>query len=407
MSEVIFDCASNWNHTAAKQRASSLLRTRAASCLRINGKKYRASQASSGVPDHFNTFVMFETLNDRGLKASQADLIKNCLLSFCSSDRIREGQQKWAQMVGVLESLGQAEITVTYLHHVLILKTGPTKEREIFSKVRGLANSESRAMEFLEELADGVNNYAALFNSDHSRWNEYGTSTRKHISTINRDLRVEQIRPLMFAVLRHFPVKEAKAAFRQFVFWSVRFLIVGERGGLLDRNYAQRAQEVAQREIKTAQALAKKLSDIVPNDALFEAAFSDVRVSQAFLARYLLRALEQKAKNVPEPENIPNDDENIVNLEHILPANPDGAWEEMDAETASAVAKRIGNMVLLQAKKNALIGNSAFNDKKKHLKESAFVLTAAVAQYATWGVKDIKDRQAKLAKLAVQTWPTS
>jgi hypothetical protein len=118
------------------------------------------------VPDHFNTFVMFETLNDRGLKASQADLIKNCLLSFCSADRIREGQQKWAQMVGVLESLGQAEITVTYLHHVLILKTGPTKEREIFSKVRGLVNSESRAMEFLEELADGVNALVALALAD-------------------------------------------------------------------------------------------------------------------------------------------------------------------------------------------------------------------------------------------------
>ena len=49
------------------------------------------------VPDHLNAFVMFETLNDRGLKASQADLIKNYLLSFCDK-KIQEGQQKWAQM---------------------------------------------------------------------------------------------------------------------------------------------------------------------------------------------------------------------------------------------------------------------------------------------------------------------
>ena len=50
------------------------------------------------VPDHLNAFVMFETLNDRGLKASQADLIKNYLLSFCDK-KIQEGQQKWAQML--------------------------------------------------------------------------------------------------------------------------------------------------------------------------------------------------------------------------------------------------------------------------------------------------------------------
>lgn len=44
------------------------------------------------VPDHLDAFLMFETLNDRGLKASQADLLKNHLLSLCGS-RISEGQQ--------------------------------------------------------------------------------------------------------------------------------------------------------------------------------------------------------------------------------------------------------------------------------------------------------------------------
>ena len=49
------------------------------------------------VPDHFNTFVMFETLNDRGLRSSQADLLKNYLLSQ-AGERVVEAQQKWAQM---------------------------------------------------------------------------------------------------------------------------------------------------------------------------------------------------------------------------------------------------------------------------------------------------------------------
>lgn len=102
------------------------------------------------VPDHINAFVMFETLNDRGLKASQADLLKNHLLSLCGV-RINEGQQKWASMVGVLESLEQDEITVTYLHHMLINMYGPTREREVFDRIKSTVNSQLGALEFLDD----------------------------------------------------------------------------------------------------------------------------------------------------------------------------------------------------------------------------------------------------------------
>ena len=170
--------------------------------------KVGATVIALRVPDHMNAFMMFETLNDRGLKASQADLIKNHLLNHAKT-RIKEAQTKWAEMVGVLESLGQDDITVTYLHHLLITKHGPMKEREAFDKIRQQVTSEKRALEFLEEIAATANDYAALFNPDHSKWNEYGSSTRKHISIINRDLGVEQIRPLMLAVARHFPAAEA------------------------------------------------------------------------------------------------------------------------------------------------------------------------------------------------------
>ncbi len=358
------------------------------------------------VPDHLNAFVMFETLNDRGLKASQADLIKNFLLKLCGENHIAEGQQKWAKMKAVLESIGQGDITVNYIHHLLITKQGPTKEREVLDRVRGLANSRSKALQFLEEAAESADDYAALFNPGATKWNEYGTSTRKHLATINRDLRVEQIRPLMFAVARHFSVKEAKKAFRLFVYWSVRFLIVGGRGGLLDRNYSLRAQEVSKQTIKNADQLTAAL-DIIPSDALFEAAFSEVRIAQDFIARYLLRALEMKAKGDTEPENIPNDEENVINVEHVLPEHPADNWPDIEPEAASALYKRLGNMVLMQSSKNSLIGNSAFPEKKKVLKDSAFILTAEVGKESKWEGQQIKERQVRLAKLAVQTWPAS
>jgi Protein of unknown function DUF262/Protein of unknown function (DUF1524) len=366
----------------------------------------RAQVITLTVPDHMNAFMMFETLNDRGLKASQADLLKNHLLSQ-AGDRINEGQQRWAKMLGMLESLDRGDITVTFLHHVLITKSGPTREREVFDKVKQAINNQNRAIEFLDELAEASSDYAALFNSDHPKWKTYGTTTRHNIATINRDLRVEQIRPLMLAVARHFSVAEAKKAFRLFVFWSARFLIVGGRGGLLDRNYAVAAQEIGTGTIKTAAALAAKLKDILPSDATFKAHFSEARVSQSHLARYYLRALEQANQSQKEPEYVPSDDEGHINLEHILPENPGDEWKSIDPDAARAHYNRIGNMVLLKATENSIIGNGAFTEKRKVLQKSSLTLTSETAKGAVWDVKQIQDRQVRLAELAVKTWPLS
>jgi hypothetical protein len=48
------------------------------------------------VPTRKRTYRMFETLNDRGLKTTQADLIKSFLLEKAGEPRLLEAQQKWA-----------------------------------------------------------------------------------------------------------------------------------------------------------------------------------------------------------------------------------------------------------------------------------------------------------------------
>jgi len=356
------------------------------------------------VPDHFNAFVMFETLNDRGLKTSQADLLKNYLLSQCG-DGVTEGQQKWAKMIGILESLGEDEITVTYLRHLLTCLYGHTKEREVYGRVRETINSKQRALEFLDMLAESANDYAALLNPSHKKWNNYGTSTRRHLSTIISTLKVEQIRPLMFAVTRSFKAGEAKQAFRLFVCWSVRFLVVGGRGGFLDTNYAKAAHEVMKGKIKTTKDLADFMKDIVPADGTFEAAFSEARVGKDYLARYYLRALERNRKGEDQPELVPNEEEEEINLEHVLPEHPEGNWPDIAPELAEAYFNRVGNMVLMQAKKNSTVGNASFAEKRKLFGQSAYLLTAEVGEKTKWTTTEIQLRQKALAKRAVETWP--
>lgn len=401
------------SHEHIKQ-ASDLAIRFVASLKQVYGKHYldrlndwldfieeRAQVILLTVPDDLDAFLMFETLNDRGLKASQADLLKSHILKLSGSS-IKEAQQKWARMVGILETTHETEIVVSYLRHLFITLHGPTRERELFGRVKKMVSSKAKALSFADSLADSADDYVAIFQPDHSKWNAYGTTTKKHIKTL-LDLDVQQIRPLLFAVAKHFSVKEGAKAFKMFVSWSVRFLIAGGRGGLLDRNYALRAHEVGTKKTTTCAELVKAMADVVPTDAAFEAAFADARVSKPTLARYYLRHLERFHTKLPE--TIPNDNEREVNLEHILPENPGPNWPGITADLAGAVYRRIGNQALLPVVVNSTIGNGAFAVKAAQFKNCGLKLTQEVADYSEWNATTIAERQAKLAKIAVKAWP--
>jgi hypothetical protein len=246
--------------------------------------------------------------------------------------------------------------------------------------------------------------YAALWSSRHPKWANYKPTTKNHVETIADHLQVDQIRPLLFAVARHFTIDEADKAFRLFVSWSVRFLIFGGRGGMLDTQYSLRAMEVGKKQIKKAAELKEAMKKYVPTDAEFEEAFASARVSRPHLARYYLRALEKTAKGISQPEYVANEDVNDINLEHILPLNPDASWS-IDQETAQVARKLLGNMVLLKSNQNRDVGNSDFGKKQAVLGRSGYDLTKEVANNTKWGLTEIRSRQAKLAKLAVKTWP--
>jgi hypothetical protein len=225
------------------------------------------------------------------------------------------------------------------------------------------------------------------------------------MATINL-LRMVQIRPLLLAILSGFSPVEVKKILPVMVSWGVRFLISGGLGGgTLERHYSERARDIQSGAITSASGVLDAMKTIVPSDGQFQTAFSTARVSTNYLARYYLRALEKQAKGEPGPELVPNPNEEVVNLEHVLPENPGSGWAHVDDEKAAAYHKRLGNLALLKAKINVEAGNDGFDDKKPRFAESDFKLTSELAQYDAWGPDEIEFRQKALASIAVGTWP--
>jgi len=150
------------------------------------------------------------------------------------------------------------------------------------------------------------------------------------------------------------------------------------------------------------------MKDVVPTDHDFREAFKTATVSKEYLARYYLRVLENQYKGILEPELLPNANEEVVNLEHILPENPDygeDGWEYIEPEIVKAYYKRIGNMALLRNKINSKIGNKGIKIKAPYYQDSSFELTKALGKEQTWDIGKIEERQKMLAELAVKAWP--
>ena len=307
-------------------------------------------------------------------------------------------------MSSVLESSGDNDTPLDYLRHVVITKYGHAREKEIFEKIRDTIHGSTSAIDFLGALAGNAQDYIAMMTPSHSKWNTYPPLIRRSIETIN-SLKVVQLCALMLAISTNLAPKEANKSFRMIVSWIVRFLIAGGgRSESVEKIFSACAYEITTEKIKTAKDLQARVTAVIPSDRSFETEFATAKVFKAHLARYYLRALEMQAKNVPEPEFVPNED-TVINLEHILPENPGTGWATVDPEDAQAYYARIGNMVLLQASVNSAIGNVGFAGKKPHFAKSQYMLTSMVAEKEDWGMEEIKDRQQKLAKIAVKTWP--
>jgi hypothetical protein len=356
------------------------------------------------VPDHANAFTIFETLNDRGLELAISDLLKNYLF-LSAENRLPEVQAQWIAMIATLEAVENEAIAVDFIRHQWSSTNGATRERELYSTIKKSITSKQGAVDFAKQLAAGAKLYAAMLNTDHELWKKYGATARGHMATINV-LQMVQIRPLLLAVLDRFAVPEVRKALKLMVSWGTRFLITGGHGaGTLEKQYSSRAQEVRKGQITTAKELAMAMLGVVPTDKVFETGFATASVFKPAFARYYLTVLERQNGKQKDPELVPNTNQEEVNLEHVLPQNPSGAWSYIKDEIAKAFYNRLGNHALMQVSANTIAGNESFAKKRPIYGTSSFKLTAELANFASWDVADIESRQRAMAILAVQAWP--
>jgi hypothetical protein len=356
-------------------------------------------------PDSAQAFRMFETLNDRGLKTSQVDLVKSYLFGQ-ANNRISEAQVKWSSMRNMLEEVDDEDRGINFLRHLLIASREFTRADDVYTTVQRSVRGEAGSIAFLSDLEQYSRLYVATFRADSEQWGSYPAEAIAALQVLNQ-FDIKPLRPLILAVTKAFAPADAAMALSFLVSFAVRLLIASTtRSGSIEESIAATALWVWDVSISSVAQLKLSMAKIVPDDRVFQDAFAATSSSKADFARYYLRSLEKAFNNDPEPWTVVNDDPAKITLEHIIPKTPQlEEWPEFNAETHPRYVRRLGNMCLLQRGTNSDARSDRFNEKRAIYRASPLHWTSTVADVDAWSPAAIEHRQAEMAKLAVKAWP--
>jgi hypothetical protein len=363
------------------------------------------------VPDPSKAFTIFETLNDRGLKLSQVDLLKNHLYGLASNgNRLPEAQQRWDEMIGALESTGNESLALDYIRQLWISCHGYKKEAELYDAIKERCKSPANAIDFAGNLSISAIPFTALLNPKHSLWSQHTKPTAQCVDVM-LILHIDRIRPLLLSIIQTFNKKDTELAYRLCVSWAVRFLIVGGIGsGTVEHFYADTAKGVRDGTIATPKMLADEMGKHVPSDSKFRDSFSRASVSRSYLARYYLRVLERQFRTVSNPALANEEEPENIDLEHVIPQKPSREWPIED-ELRESLVYRIGNLALMEKRPNSTLRGDGISKKIAEYNNSTYLLTQQIGKMARqaqgdkWEKGEIDSRQVDLAKLAVKAWP--
>src|SRR3546814_19080422 len=85
----------------------------------------------------------------------------------------------------------------------------------------------------------------------------------------------------------------------------------------------------------------------------------------------------------------------------------EGEWPQFEPDEVMRLARRVGNMCLLQRTPNSNLKSGSFETKRAALAAAPSVLSSSIAESADWTEETIAERQRLLPKIAVKAWPTS
>jgi uncharacterized protein with ParB-like and HNH nuclease domain len=336
------------------------------------------------VTEESEAFTIFETLNDRGLDLTIADLLKNYLFSILCKEvsdfEIRDIIKKWDNMI---ESLGK--YISPFLKHYWNSKYKPITEKEVYKALKRKINTKDEILNFLNDLFEESEVYNGFINPEFVYWED-----KKLVSLLNEILilGVSQCYPLLLSAKAKLNNSEFKKIISLCISISFRYsTICNLHNNLLERLYSSIANKLRQEEIKKSKGVKNILKNIWPKDEIYDEMFLNMTFKTSKLPKYILKKINDSLDY--GKEIVSSDD---ISWEHIIPKNPSVEsinLLEKDNINYKEKINQLSNMTILSEEYNRKSSNRLFKDKKEMYQKSKLDINKLLKTFKKWDQSEI------------------
>jgi len=353
------------------------------------------------VENDLDAYVVFETLNARGIELSVSDLLKNYLLSLTakSDEDKRQAKEQWDRIIQITDLNGFP----TFLRYYWNSRYELVRKESLFKSLRNSVRTAEQTFTLLDDLEKYAAVYAALRNPNDELW-EGSREIRNRILELKL-FGVTQPYPLL--LVAYFRMRDEFESILRFCSTiAFRYNVIGGLNpNKQEQTFHLAAKKVFEETISNGNQVAQELRDIYPSDEDFVNTFSTKQINtkrQKKLARYILYSLENQIAGTDRGY----EDESGT-IEHILPENPTTEWEQFFPEDEQFNnIYRIGNLTLLEPSKNNECGAKLFVEKQIIYQQSQYQMTNTI-NYPEWSPNQVRRRQEELARYAKTIWRIS
>jgi uncharacterized protein with ParB-like and HNH nuclease domain len=368
-----------------------------------------------------DAFTIFETLNERGLKLSPADLIKSYILRKIVEENPNVNRDEiietWDQIIEALEDF---DVTNFLRHYLLVKHEGAVQKKVIFKKVKSEVEPEDETpplspRKVLENIKFAALNYSQLLvNPNTIIENATVEVSLKKLNMISDNHRIFLLKVLQ----EGYEDEDLIFAIRSVEKIVFRWLICGLNAQVLENTLQTAAHMVRRADRPSLELACKNLITASPSDEEFRNAIINKSVRDTRLQAYAYRNICLGMTGVEVTTN-----KKDVSVEHIAPQKPQTEiWykqiakkdlEPSDSDSVSTYEDFVykwGNITILEQKLNSSVGNSVWetkisgNEKYDGYTSSHIASTADLVQLKEWNSDLILKRTQWFADAAVLFW---
>lgn len=358
-----------------------------------------------------NVYRIFESLNNTGLKLTQADLLKNYLFMRLGDRSQAIYDSVWLPM--------EKRLSSDELELLFWLDLVRTDER---AKQSDTYEGQQRRLEKLasvEEVEAEVRRIAglgALLETILRPENEPNAGLRNRLKRIH-DWGTTTAYPIVLELLRRRAEKTVMTqdvvdALTVLESYFVRRIVVGKATAGLNRTLLQALSTV-----ESSDDVANALRNHLSRGRRYFATNAQVREAVRTVDFYHQGRANQKKLILTWLEESLGSKEPVkfgtLSIEHVMPQTMSSEWRralqqelgrDADVDGAhSVVVHTLGNLTLTGY--NSEMSNGPFAAKREKLRESGLLMNHQISENPTWGIDEINARSDMLAEQIISVWP--